>query len=464
MAVTTETSASTYTGDGINDKFDTGFVFLDNDEVVVKLTPIATGVEVVKTEGTHYTLTGAGDPAGGVVTMLSVPANGDIVLVERTVPFTQPTAFRTQGTFSPEVHEDQFDEVVFQAQQLDRRVKALESAGAPGSVVAGNGLSFSGATLHVGAGGGIIANPDTVEVDYGVVGLMASVTKASAATGTEDGLARIDHKHDVSTAAPAAGAVAVGNTASEGTASSLARSDHQHAVTAGTPVNVTKAANAAGAAATFARSDHKHDITTAAAVTLTDSSNAEGSATSLARSDHTHSHGARGGGTLHAEATDSVAGFMPAADKAVLSGHLEAKSHVWAYQLAAQSIPHFTSTPIIFGTEAHDADNEYNPADGIFTAAKAGYILVCASLTLASAAWLTTSVVALSIVHNSNSEAIAPDYIDAAVTRIAHMAVSKVVKVAIGDTIRIYAIHNQGAAVNTGGAEDTCWATFDRII
>jgi hypothetical protein len=48
------------------------------------------------------------------------------------------------------------------------------------------------------------------------------------------------------------------------------------------------------------------------------SSNAEGSATSAARSDHVHAHGDQAGGSLHAVATDLVAGFMSAADKTKL--------------------------------------------------------------------------------------------------------------------------------------------------
>lgn len=84
------------------------------------------------------------------------------------------------------------------------------------------------------------------------------------------------------------------------------------------PVDVTKAAASAGASSEAARQDHKHDISTAAAVELTDSTNAEGAATSLARSNHTHAHGNRGGGSLHANATTSVAGFMSAADKVKL--------------------------------------------------------------------------------------------------------------------------------------------------
>ena len=85
----------------------------------------------------------------------------------------------------------------------------------------------------------------------------ADVTKATAGIGSSPTAAKSDHKHDISTAAPAVGAVAIGNTAAEGAATSLARSDHTHTVTSGTAVDVGTG-NTAGSAATFSRSDHVH--------------------------------------------------------------------------------------------------------------------------------------------------------------------------------------------------------------
>jgi len=46
--------------------------------------------------------------------------------------------------------------------------------------------------------------------------------------------------------------------------------------------------------------------------------NSEGILNALARQDHVHSHGDQLGGTLHAEVTQSIAGFMSAADKTLL--------------------------------------------------------------------------------------------------------------------------------------------------
>ena len=82
------------------------------------------------------------------------------------------------------------------------------------------------------------------------------------------------------------------------------------------PENVNKSPASAGLSAESARIDHKHDIDTAAAVTVAQA-NAEGTSTSLARADHVHSHGDQplGDGLDHAVATDAISGFMSAADK-----------------------------------------------------------------------------------------------------------------------------------------------------
>jgi hypothetical protein len=58
------------------------------------------------------------------------------------------------------------------------------------------------------------------------------------------------------------------------------------------PLNVTKAAASAGTSPTLARVDHKHDIATAAPSSV-GSANAEGSSSSMARADHVHDASAK---------------------------------------------------------------------------------------------------------------------------------------------------------------------------
>lgn len=60
---------------------------------------------------------------------------------------------------------------------------------------------------------------------YGLAANVADVTKEAAAAGTSDLIARADHKHDISTAAPGD---ALGLAAAEGDATSVARSNHVH--------------------------------------------------------------------------------------------------------------------------------------------------------------------------------------------------------------------------------------------
>ena len=317
MTVPTDVSRSHYAGNGVTTVFSTGFYFLAASDLRVTIRPVGLA-PIIQTLGVHYSVTvpTPGSGAAGTVTMFSPPASGADVYVERTVPFVQDTSFRTQGTFSPAVHEDAMDRLEFQLQELDRRTSDLEGGFDPGVFEAGNGLSVAGITLNVGAGDGIVSLSDTVAVDFatGVVPVRAD----GGAVGTGTKAARDDHRHDVQVGNPAT--LHVGDTTSGGAATSLALSDHQHAVPAGTPVAVTKSAAAEGVASTFARSDHKHDVSTAAAIDLTNTTNAEGTASTLARSDHTHAHGARGGGTLHDVATTASAGFMSAADKAKLDG------------------------------------------------------------------------------------------------------------------------------------------------
>lgn len=119
----------------------------------------------------------------------------------------------------------------------------------------------------------------------------------------------------LTTAAPTASLSAT-TTNSVGVANSLSRSDHGHAILVGTPVTLLPdQANSAGSSAELARANHVHQIQTDIAIAITDSTNSQGVSSAFSRADHSHSHGSRGGGTLHAVATTSVAGFLSAADK-----------------------------------------------------------------------------------------------------------------------------------------------------
>lgn len=315
MALSIETHRVSFTGDAVRTEFPTLFKFFASSDLVVTIQENGSELAVTQSLGTHYTVTGAGEDAGGDVTFLSAPPADSIIVIKSDIPYTQPTSFRTAGTFSPATHENQFDKVVRMAQQLDGRVTDLEAGEASPDAEAGAGLVVNGSTWDIGVGDGIVANDDDIEIDFYGSTPATLVPDGAGTDGSSAQVSRGDHNHPIACAAPSA--LAIGNTASEGVSTSFARADHQHALTAGTPVNVTKAANSEGVATTFARSDHKHDITTAAPSSI-GTANSEGSASTVARSDHVHNHGAQTDGTHHAVATSSTAGFMSAADKTKL--------------------------------------------------------------------------------------------------------------------------------------------------
>lgn len=256
MTVPVETSRSSYAPGGATTVFSTGFYFRAETELVVKLTPSG-GVESVKVLGVDYTVTMPADVGSpGSVTMLVAPAAGSALVIEREVPITQVTSFRTSGTFSRAVHEDAMDELVFQNQQLARRISDLESAGAPGSVIAGDGLYFSGSVLHVGAGDGISSAIDSIEVQFGPA--PANVTAAAGSSGVENTASRSDHKHNISVDVPEPLADGTGGEAL-GAAASVALSDHIHSH--GYLTNPLDHAVATGAAAGFMSAADKAALT-----------------------------------------------------------------------------------------------------------------------------------------------------------------------------------------------------------
>jgi hypothetical protein len=255
MAVQSPESVNEYIGNGATTYFAVGFQYLKNSELVVTVALVGESA-APQIEGVHYTLSGEPDPTTSVV-FADPPASDAAITIYRQVPYTQLTSFRNQGSFAAPVHEAAMDEIVFQTQQLDRRLDAIEGGAGAGTVLAGAGLAYGldGVTLNVGAGTGIQVNADTIETLYGGVADMAEVSAAAASGGVLSGAARIDHSHRV---------------------------------------------------------------TLGGVVEISDSTSNAGASDDLPRSDHIHAHGNRGGGTLHAAATTSVAGFMSSADKTKL--------------------------------------------------------------------------------------------------------------------------------------------------
>ena len=126
MTISTTTSRISYNGNGVTTVFSFPYRFLANGDLVV-LSVSAAGVETTKTLTTDYTLTGAGDDAGGSVTMLVAPASGTRLIIYRDTDIVQETDYISGDPFPAETHEQALDRLTMIAQEIgsdaDRSIK-----------------------------------------------------------------------------------------------------------------------------------------------------------------------------------------------------------------------------------------------------------------------------------------------------------------------------------------------------
>jgi len=123
MTVTNATlESSLFSGNGVTTAFATGFQFDDEADIQVILRA-SDGTETVQTLTTHYTVSGAGNPSGGTVTMVTAPASGEKLRIVRNLDYTQGTDY-TEGTaFPAATHENALDKLTQLTQQLAHELK-----------------------------------------------------------------------------------------------------------------------------------------------------------------------------------------------------------------------------------------------------------------------------------------------------------------------------------------------------
>lgn len=221
----------------------------------------------------------------------------------------------------------------------------------------------------------------------------AETPGATGAVGTAITAARADHVHALATGTPSS----IGTANAAGTSSSVPRLDHVHAhgaqtdgtlhaavIAAGAsgfmtgsdkskldgiasgatnspqsnaaPQNVNAAAATAGVSTSVSRDDHTHQVDASVAPSSVGTANAIGTSDSLARADHVHSHGAQTVGTLHAAATQSVAGFLSTTDKTKLDGIATSATNT---PLAATTSPDIDNTAAVVGTGSTAARDDH---------------------------------------------------------------------------------------------------------
>jgi hypothetical protein len=139
LTVSTTTSRADYNGNGTTTAFAVPFYFLDQTHLTVLRTQISTGVITTLALTTNYTVTGAGNPAGGTVTCLVAPTADQKLSILRNVPFTQLNTYVPNDPFPAASHERALDQLTMEVQQLDEaidRALSLPANTAAGSVSA----------------------------------------------------------------------------------------------------------------------------------------------------------------------------------------------------------------------------------------------------------------------------------------------------------------------------------------
>ncbi len=136
MTVSSTQSRKDYAGDGATTQFTVPYFFIENADIVATLRSTG-GTETTWTEGTEYTLTGAGTPSGGTLTAVSTgtdytPQSGETLVIKRKEQFTQPSDFAVAGALPSETIEEGYDRAVMLAQQLSedlgRTVRLAETS------------------------------------------------------------------------------------------------------------------------------------------------------------------------------------------------------------------------------------------------------------------------------------------------------------------------------------------------
>lgn len=116
MTVSTTTSRVEYAGNGSTTAFSVPFYFLANGDLKVYK------AGTLQTITTHYTVSGAGNPAGGTVTFGTAPALSQTVVIFRDPALTQSTDYAPNDPFPAESHEQALDRLTMIAQRLNDKL------------------------------------------------------------------------------------------------------------------------------------------------------------------------------------------------------------------------------------------------------------------------------------------------------------------------------------------------------
>ena len=116
MTIATSQRSQSYVGTGLVSSYAIPFKFFDLDTISVTID------NVLQTQGSAYIITGWGPSVTGVVELTDPLGSNAVLLVKRTIPYTQLTDLQGQGNFQPETYENALDTIVMMMNQLSEDV------------------------------------------------------------------------------------------------------------------------------------------------------------------------------------------------------------------------------------------------------------------------------------------------------------------------------------------------------
>jgi hypothetical protein len=173
MTLSTTTNKAVFEGTGTTGPFPFLFPFTDDSEISVFTVLENVAMDI---DDSGYTLTGAGDPDGGSVTTIDIVPEGTTLVVMRVLALDQTTDLVNQGPFYAETHEDTFDRLAMQIQQLKEEVNRCLRM--PKGMLSDQELSADRAGCYLGfdTNGNVIYTPT---VQLGASSVTVIITSAA---------------------------------------------------------------------------------------------------------------------------------------------------------------------------------------------------------------------------------------------------------------------------------------------
>ena len=129
MTIAKTGSEASYSGNGSTVNFAFAFRFFEDSDLTVSIV-LADGTTTVQTLTTHYTASNNGDETGGTVSMVTPPASGETLLIQRDIPETQGTDYTANDAFPAETHEAAIDRLTLLVQDTSRAIASEVSTSA----------------------------------------------------------------------------------------------------------------------------------------------------------------------------------------------------------------------------------------------------------------------------------------------------------------------------------------------